>query len=393
MSRVGVATAHAPRLVFRYIVLSALFTMSVLFQIGSIRNIVHNVPAIVPKFVPGEGTAALRFVDSKASAAGLRRGDILVAINGRPYTGQLVWYEAINKARPGDLLAVTVRSPGAGSQDRTVNLLVGQGTRWSSAQILFTVVFMPAFCLALGFWVVAVRPDDPLAWLLLGLMMSFAQLLSAESGLEGWGAGLTKITAAYSELLGAAWPAFMFLFGFYFPEPLPFFRRPGSWWRWLPAFAIAPYVVLGLVDSGASVGELTNISVASLSRILPLLRAVFEIYIFCLVGAFFAFISTKSSMALSFDSKRRLRLLYWGTTIALTPALLFGVAIWLTDLHRLPDWLGSIVGLMLLIFPLTLAYVIVVQKPWMSGLFSAKVFSTRWRKMGYAPCKCLQSCL
>jgi hypothetical protein len=34
------------------------------------------------------GTAALRFVDSKASAAGLHRGDILVAINGRPYTGE-----------------------------------------------------------------------------------------------------------------------------------------------------------------------------------------------------------------------------------------------------------------------------------------------------------------
>jgi hypothetical protein len=42
----------------------------------------------------------------------------------------------------------------------------------------------------------------------------------------------------------------------------------------------------------------------------------------CLVGGFFSFIFAKSSIAISPDAKRRLRLLYWGATIALTPALL-----------------------------------------------------------------------
>jgi len=362
MSRTRVAIGAAPHLAFRYIVLLLLFLASLLFQIGSIRNVADYVPASVPKFAPGEGSAALRFVDSRASAAGLGRGDILVAINGRPFTGLVVLYEEITKARPGDRLAVTVRSPGAGSPERTVELTVAQSSRWSGAQILLTLVLMPVFCLALGFWVVAVRPSDPLAWLLLGLMMSFAQILSAEPGLEGWGAGLIKVTESYSETLGAAWPAFMFLFGFYFPEPLPFFRRPRSWWRWLPALVITPYVVLSVIDVAASVRELTNIASTSYTRVLPLIRAVLKVYVFCLVGAFFAFISTKSAIALSSDSKRRLRLLYWGTTISLTPALLFGVAIWVIGLQRIPDWLGPFVALLLLIFPLTLAYVIVVQK-------------------------------
>jgi sigma-B regulation protein RsbU (phosphoserine phosphatase) len=359
ISRNRVAAAHAPRFLLRYVVLALLFAISVLFQIGSVRNIGDYLSASVPKFAPAEGTAVLRFVDARASAAGLRRGDILVAINGRPYTGELLLFEAMKRARPGESLTVTVRSPEPGAKERTVYLPVAQATRWATGQILFTVVVIPIFCLALGFWAAAVRPGDPLAWLLLGLMMSFAQLLSAEMGLEGWGVGLVKLTAGYSELLGASWPVFMFLFGFYFPEPLPIFRKR---WRWLPAAAIIPYAAIAVVDAVASVIELTNVAAVSSSPVLPLLRAVLKIYIFGLVGAFFAFISFKSSMALSSDSKRRLWLLYWGATIALTPGFLYGLAFWLVGLRNVPDWLGPIVGLLLLLFPLTLAYVIVVQK-------------------------------
>ena len=36
----------------------------------------------------------------------------------------------------------------------------------------------------------------------------------------------------------------MFLFGFYFPEPLPYFTRPGLWRKWLPWIVVAPYAAL-----------------------------------------------------------------------------------------------------------------------------------------------------
>jgi len=98
----------------------------------------------VPKFAPADGSAALRFVDARASAAGLRRGDILVAINGRPYTGDLLLFEALRSARPGESLAVTVRSPDAGGAEHTVYLPVAQATLWSAGQILFTVTVIQA---------------------------------------------------------------------------------------------------------------------------------------------------------------------------------------------------------------------------------------------------------
>ena len=100
---------------------------------------------------------------------------------------------------------------------------------------------MPAFCIALGFWVVLVRPNDPSAWLLLGLMLSFTQLVSAVPLFAKWGLGVLKLAYSYNLVLKTAWPIFMFLFGFYFPEPLPYFTQPGLWRKWMPWIVVAPY--------------------------------------------------------------------------------------------------------------------------------------------------------
>jgi sigma-B regulation protein RsbU (phosphoserine phosphatase) len=89
-----------------------------------------------------------------------------------------------------------------------------------------------------------------------------------------------------------------------------------------------------------------------------------RIYLYVVVGfGFFGSIFTKSSMAISRDAKRRLQLLYWGATVALTPLLVItlfsqygGKSMW----TMFPDWLIAVGLIMTTIFPLTLAYVIVV---------------------------------
>ena len=48
------------------------------------------------------------------------------------------------------------------------------------------------------------------------------------------------------------------------------------------------------------------------------------LYELALVVAFFVFIVTKSVIAVSTDAKRRLRLLYWGAAIGMTPLTLLG---------------------------------------------------------------------
>ena len=123
------------------------------------------------------------------------------------------------------------------------------------------------------------------------------------------------------------------------------------------------YAICTLGFVAISVGDLTNYSsVEPLYRALHLIRGAIRLYQYCLVGAFFGLIFTKSAIAISPDAKRRLRLLYWGATTALSPLLLLGVTQWLKESVEFPDWLISIAIVMILIFPLTLAYVIVVQR-------------------------------
>src|SRR5260370_9245431 len=86
---------------------------------------------------------------------------------------------------------------------------------------------------------------------------------------------------------------------------------------------------------------------------------------YILVSTFFAAIGMKCGLAISADAKRRLRLLYLGTRLAMTPALVITLIELLRGhaAHKIfPDWLGVVVLAMLALFPLTPAYVIVVQR-------------------------------
>jgi sigma-B regulation protein RsbU (phosphoserine phosphatase) len=224
-------------------------------------------------------------------------------------------------------------------------------------------VVMPIFCIALGFWVVLVRPNDLSAWLLLGLLMGLAEMFSASPADQGLSPRLFKLAIGYRATAAEAWTAFMFLFGFYFPEPLLYFTRPGLWRKWLPWIVVAPYAAYSLCVARILIGDMVDYaSVEPLHRALSPLEIPMHVYGYSLVGAFFALIFAKSAIAISADAKRRLRLLYWGAAVALTPLLLLGLVVSVRHSIDFPDWLISIAILMFLIFPLTLAYVIVVQR-------------------------------
>jgi phosphoserine phosphatase RsbU/P len=240
-----------------------------------------------------------------------------------------------------------------------------QSYSWITAKTVAVVIalVMPAFCIALGFWVVLVRLDDPSAWLLLGLLLSFAQLPSTFPLFASSGPVILQLAIFYNLSLKMAWPVFMFLFGVFFPEPLPFFRRAGRWRKWAPWIVVVPYALFSIGFVAVTIAQVTNYSSAQgLSRVVDLMSGTVTIYAICLVSGFFSFIFAKSSMSITPDAKRRLRLLYWGATIALTPALLLGVAEWIRRRIEFPHWLMGLAVLMFLLFPLTLAYVVVVQR-------------------------------
>ncbi len=349
----------------QYACLAVLFVAAMYYQIRLTHDIVRSERVDTPRITAATASGSLDVVPSPAERAGLRAGDVLLAVDGTPYTGTSVLGQAVAKAQPGDSIELTVRSQ---SGTRTVALPVTSGARSLSAityNRLLNVV-MPMGSILLGFWVVLVRPRDRLAWLLLGLLLSFSQLLDAH-GVEGWPSGVREAAMGYHAALGAAWPIFMFLFGFFFPEPFPFWQRAGAWRKWLLWIVIAPLAVQAIVNVKVSVGEMTNYSaVESVYQTAARFQTFVRLYAYCVVGfGFFSAIFTKSAMAISADARRRLSLLYWGTTAAMSPLLVLTIADWIRGKNAqeiFPEWIVSVALLMLMIFPLTLAYVIVVQR-------------------------------
>jgi phosphoserine phosphatase RsbU/P len=82
------------------------------------------------------------------------------------------------------------------------------------------------------------------------------------------------------------------------------------------------------------------------------------------ISFFFINIFRKMSIAASPDEKRRLKLLYTGTTVSMTPLFLLFIAslLFRASMTHLSDWILVPVFLTIFLFPLTLSYVIVVEK-------------------------------
>jgi len=352
---------------WRYILLAIIFAIAAAYQAGITVDILRGLKVSVPYFALREGSAEVEAAQSAAEAAGVRRGDILIAVNGRPYTGTAVLAQEEVTAVPGTAIALLFRAPDG--EQRTVKLPVtrAQGKLGDTALPIVLLLVTPVICLLLGCWVVLVRPRDRLAWLLLGMLLSFTQLFGSSS-IQAWPPGIREAAVIYHIGLAWSWPIFMFMFGFYFPEPFPKGHRVQRLAKPIGWFVLLPLAVLGgATDALLSAAQITNYSAS-----IPVRGAVAPFdYVAAFLGyvavsGFFCFIFMKSTKhsPLPPDARRRLRLLYWGATVSMTPALLvaIGAAIRKTQFEFLPRWISYPVLLMLLLFPLTLAYVIVVQR-------------------------------
>jgi len=356
--------------ILQYVCLAIVFAVACAYQaratLFAFPYYLH-VQAVQWPFIPeySNGQPRAIFVDPVAQQAGMKENDILVAINDRPFTGLAVYGEAIREAKPGDILSATIHSAGDAAQRRVSIPLQLQRTPPNTLGMITLLLIkfvMPVFCIVLGFWVVAVRPRDPAAWLLFFTLQFFSTYFSA--GVESWGPGIRDIAQAYRISISATWPLLMLLFGVYFPEPLP--GRGSVWWRWIKRIVIPALIADALLTVVENAGELENFaSVALLAAWMERLSKVSFILSFAAIGSFFACIAMRLGMAVTPDAKRRLRLLQWGTTVSMTPACVLFVVqnIKGGQLEKIfPPWLVLISLALMLFFPVTLAYAIIVHR-------------------------------
>ena len=348
-----------------YLWLAAILALVLLdqgiFTIDVVRDIGGHYPSNT--IVLGDPWPAIVSINDRAKEAGLRRGDRVVSIDGRIPAGQMDLRVILHHKHPGDFLTVSIQRGGQVSEHRVSIAplgLVGDG--WFYACVMFFLV--PWLSIALGFWVAVLRPGDKRAWLVLGILVGMSGLGRAGI-LDPFGWGLPGVVAAvFQEIVSPyGWNVCMMLFGFYFPqrwnldEKLP-------WLKWLllaPAAALA-----ALHGTSRAFQALSYPSFAALRHAFPIPDWAQGVFMMVIVCFFFIGLSNKlRDASVPRDDRRRIGLLYFGCTIAMTPMFLLFIFDGVVN-HRQPGdadgrWLTFSL-MMMSLFPIVMAYVIVVER-------------------------------
>ena len=325
----------------------------------------YSVEAAVP-FVVGIESLRFGWVGPAMAELGIQKDDELLQLEGRSYQGAAQLARLVATRRPGDRLSIRVLRKGRSQPDTFSLPLKARGSSGLTpiGWILLAsmTILTPAFCLLLGFFVAAIRPRDPLAWLLLALMLSFAQLSTSGPLMDvimRWPDILRPAAILYDLLFASTWSIWILLFGIYFPERLSMDRR----WPWIKWLVIAPIVVEALGTALSAMGQTEGVKLfASLRTLLgPLGNAALLLQMAAVSGFFFS-VGTKIGRASSADARRRLKLLINGTGIALTPLLFVAIYGLIRGFENIPEEYLISCFVPLALFPITLAYVIVVQR-------------------------------
>jgi phosphoserine phosphatase RsbU/P len=355
------------RPIFLYAVLAGLFAITLLYQIRYVPDFIQREKITFPFFFVESGSDRVTISSREMVARGMRNGDELLSVNGVPFRGTAQLAQAFNEAQPETELKLTIAPADSSGTRREITVPVKKAefSSWDAASDLVVGFLLPVLSLVLGFWVAFRRPRDPLAWLLLGVMLSFPHVLSSFI-VYGWPSGWREAAVLYETILENAFPIILFLFGRFFPEPFPQGSRYDRVWRILQWTCVAPFALLAIAGIVITVGGLNDYhSVERLHRVLTPLTPIAQILSFILIGSFFSAMGIKLGLTSSPDAKRRLRFLYWGAIAAFTPATVptFYARLQGKSPNEIfPDWFIAIVLIPLILFPLTLSYVIVVQK-------------------------------
>src|SRR6266481_2739128 len=163
-------------------------------------------------------------------------------------------------------------------------------------------------------------------------------------------------------LWAQSWPIWMLLFGIRFPEPSPFDRKR-PWLKWLLA---GPLIALAVLSTYFQVGKVISFdAIMPLRTVLPALYSVQMFLRMAAISVFFFVLGHKGGKASTRDARRRLEMLWMGACISLTPMFIEVIRSIIKGkdpLYGVPEWVAIVILLAFALFPLTLAYVVVVQR-------------------------------
>jgi len=301
----------------------------------------------------------------EARTAGIRPGDRIEQLNGAPYSGLAQWSTILSDSHPGDILDVDVtRSDGSHATDtitlvRTPYVYGRLSPLWAFWQAFLLVGLLTLVCLVIGYWVVLTRPTDRNAWLTL-VLLTFPSVIFINPGLAS-GVSLFLRESWYQTLQLAGAPALL-LFGVYFPERSRIDAR-ARWIKWI-LFALFGIAVCFLFPSiyvehyGGGDGRF-------LTRASDIASGSINSFNLLCVILYLVLTLDKLFSASTEDARRRLRVLTTGMTIGVGSLLIVFVLLPHFGINNnTPSgyWIRTAGAFLFMLAPLTLAYVVVVQR-------------------------------
>lgn len=294
---------------------------------------------------------------------GIKLDDRILAMNGRELNDEAVWREEFSKALETGQINLTMQRKIDGqteTKEFTVPLIKIEKSFSYYAKLVVGFIytyFVPTFCIFVGFWVVFVRVHDFLAWLLLFLMLGFSCI-----GLEGYGAG--TLIGTYTTIFFSVWALSMLLFGIYFPERLNLDVR----FPWLKWIIIVPLLIQLIIISLSLLNTFTGIRLLGFLQPYNRFLGITGVSLNALgISLFFATLGWKSGTLQNPDARRRLKLMVYGTSLAMMPSFIIIIYGIITGTqgsfyNRAPWWFALLALVLMLVFPLTMAYVIIVHR-------------------------------
>jgi sigma-B regulation protein RsbU (phosphoserine phosphatase) len=301
---------------------------------------------------------------SPAERAGLRAGDAVVAFDGRRVQSaqdqDRVWMSHV----PGDSIRLTILRPGRKAPLEVTGVfrrnsdVLEQGALGRAVNRLAVNSFPLAFA-AVGLVILLWRPGDRNVWLLACFFAGIIAAPSFPNSYQTAPAPLRPWLEAYNGFfLGMAGASFYCLCAV-FPARSPIDRRL-PWLKWVA-------VVLGLaVAADANLPDITLRGVArpaaTFSRVMSLQAASHLDF-----GIVFGFLALGLvSLASNYfsgaaESRRKIRVMFWGTVAGLGPPLIRAVFQQYAGFQS-PDWLEAIFNSLLLLVPASFAYAVFKQR-------------------------------
>jgi signal transduction histidine kinase/CheY-like chemotaxis protein len=344
------------------VVLILLFTFATVYYALSFRHVVSSVSHLSEQSrAPLESLGTqVSSVETEASTSGIRAGDIIETIAGKPFVSKRILDQSVEEARPGSVLNIDIRHPDGTRAHASLRLArlrekPAAVREWLFYGTVFLVV--PSLCVIFGFVVAAIRSWDPRAWLLLALLLSVPQLYR----ISGWDGPFRTAAFAYQDFAGATFGLWLVLFGIHFPERARWDReRP-----WLKWFCLLPLATLALIGASEEVASQISFTTSgALEGWMPFLwDAVLALNLVAVVF-FFYHLATKNGAASTPDDRRRVGILLVGSALSCGPmaALVVVGLIRGAGAFAVAPWLVIPTVLLLALFPCTLAYVIVVHQ-------------------------------